>query len=311
MCRIGGISYGKNREELSTSEIAVLMFGEMKENGPHAWGYATYNPADQVVRFAKTEGRCDSKQAHRFQSSHIDNDAKWAIFHSRFATHGSPSNNLNNHPIRHHDIIGVHNGVLDNHEKILNITGRYNEDTEVDSEAIFAAINKWGPNRGMRKIRGKAVVVFTDLKSPHLLRIARTHSRTLNIGWTERGSLLFATDKKALLVLEPWIKFTKFSVVGENKLLTIRNGQVVARTQFLVPKPQPVVTSDPREWVPDLLRFSRASRRGAALFPKEPTPPCDLVDGDGTPLYVWHDILLNKEEYLDALANPENWNHLR
>lgn len=309
MCRIGGIQYGKDREELSTAEIAVLMFAEMEQNGPHAWGFATYSEEDQVVTWSKTEGKCDSKRARRIQIERIDPNAKWAIFHSRYATHGSPSNNLNNHPIRHHDIIGVHNGVLENHEKILRITGRYDDKTEVDSEAIFAAINKWGPNRGMRKIRGKAVAVFTDLKAPHLLRIARTHSRSLNLGWTTRGSLMFATEKKALLALEPWINFEHFSVVGENKLLTLRNGQIVARHQFMAP--QPVVVQEPQpEWMPDLVRFSRASRRGTAIFPKGPTPEPDLRDENGNHLFVWRDLLLTEDEYLDALMNPQNWEHL-
>lgn len=239
MCRIGGIIYGKNREEINTAEIASVLFAEMIYQGPHAWGFATYNESDEMIRWTKQEGKCDSKAAERYQLSHIDPDAKWAIFHSRYATHGSPSNNANNHPIRHDDIIGVHNGVLSNHEEVLAQTGRYDDAAEVDSEAIFAAVNKWGNSAGLRKIQGNAVAVYADLNRPHLLHIARTNGRVLNLGWTEKGNLIFASDKFALTALEVFgIKFKKFSVVGENKILVLRNGQIIARHQFRKPEPK-------------------------------------------------------------------------
>lgn len=370
MCRIGGIIYGKNREEINTAEIATLLFAEMIYQGPHAWGFATYNETDELVRWHKMEGKCDSKSAERYQLSHIDPDAKWAIFHSRYATHGSPSHNANNHPIRHENIIGVHNGVLTNHDEVLKVTGRYDETSEVDSEAIFAAVNRWGNAAGMRKIKGNAVAVYTDLERPHLLHIARTNGRVLHLGWTTKGNLVFASDKFALHALEPFVTFKKFSTVGENKILTLRNGQIIARHQFRQPEPKvwtpskskAVATRPTDHWANDLydwykdhgvygdeydyerinkdsfdralardnaldlVRHDRASRRGEILFPKTPAkqsrkkgrkarkelpkpllPLSAIEDADGRSLFVWRDLLLTEDEYLDALEHPENY----
>jgi glucosamine 6-phosphate synthetase-like amidotransferase/phosphosugar isomerase protein len=62
-----------------------------------------------------------------------DDDALWEMLnefvsektvaiigHTRFATHGDPKVNDNNHPIFDHPIIGVHNGMIRNHERLNN-----------------------------------------------------------------------------------------------------------------------------------------------------------------------------------------------
>lgn len=300
MCRIAGIIYGSNREEINTAEIASLLYPELVFQGPHAWGWATYNEETEIISWEKTPGKCDTKAAEKRQLKRIDPNAKWAILHTRFATHGSPEDNRNNHPIEHGNIIGVHNGVLRNHEEVLKITGRQDPETEVDSEAIFAAVNKWGSSAGMRRIAGDAVAVYADVRKPHLVHIARSHGRALHLGWTEKGNLIFASDMFALRALEPFVKFVKFSQVSENRILILRNGQIIQKHRFapVTPKPtfpkwtgKPLRRSEEDYWnyIEDLRggadinamnnrlatqlgffdqREDRAKRRGAAMFPK-------------------------------------------
>lgn len=56
--------------------------------------------------------------------------------HCRAATYGDKSNNVNNHPIKIGNLVGIHNGTLRNHEEIFKHL-KCKRDGEVDSEAIF------------------------------------------------------------------------------------------------------------------------------------------------------------------------------
>lgn len=67
--------------------------------------------------------------------------AKIFIGHCRKPSIGkSVINNVNNHPIKVGDIVGIHNGTLDNHDIIFKNLDR-KPDGEVDSEAIFQLLH--------------------------------------------------------------------------------------------------------------------------------------------------------------------------
>src|SRR5688500_15359401 len=132
MCRLMGISYGKNRESLDTAEIAAILFPALVRQGPHAYGWMTQND-DYGIHYEKHTGRCDTDAAWERIIETVDPGANWFVGHTRWATHGSPKNPLNNHPVPHGNIVGCHNGVLRNHNDVLAITGRETEGTEVDS----------------------------------------------------------------------------------------------------------------------------------------------------------------------------------
>jgi len=70
--------------------------------------------------------------------------AKAVIGHCRkpsATTNAGAEDNNNNHPIKVGDIVGIHNGTLTNHEKILTQLGG-KRDGKVDSEAIFRLLHK-------------------------------------------------------------------------------------------------------------------------------------------------------------------------
>lgn len=234
MCRIFGASYGPNPESLTPSEIAERLFPAFVHGGPHAYGYMQWNPADGIT-YDKWAGRADTEEAMDNVYYGIKEDVDWWVGHVRFLTHGSADNRNNNHPIPHGNIIGVHNGVLENHDNILRQTGRQDDDTQVDSEAIFAAVNKWGPKKGLRKIKGKMVAVFADARNPYRLRIARSHSRSLYVAWTEQGNFIFGSERQPIedLSIESDIKFRKFSNVGEYRLITVEGGDITQRGHYL------------------------------------------------------------------------------
>lgn len=230
MCRIFGISYGPKGpegEELSPTELAQIMFPALIKRGPHAWGWMA-NVEGEVLTH-KQPGRCDVPET--IASMELPDSPKWVVGHTRWATTGDPEDNRNNHPIRHGNVIGVHNGVLRNYEPILSVTGREVKGTEVDSEAIFAAVNKWGHRAGLNKIMGDMVTVYVHDDKPETLHIAKSIGRPLFFGKTEAGSTLFASEEQALeatgIVLPDSI-----TELRSYELHRLRGGEVKSRVRY-------------------------------------------------------------------------------
>jgi hypothetical protein len=165
--------------------------------------------------------------------------------------------------------------VLRNHEDILSVTGRQDDSAVVDSEAIFAAVEKWGAKEGLAKIQGDMVTVFVDERRPDRLYMGRSHGRSIYFGFTINGNLIFASEMKALDAVESaGIKFVgDYSGMQENRLLMIMGGQIKERVTFspVPPKTPVVIPTGPRpshdwaQWHANQL----AKRRGEKLFPKQ------------------------------------------
>lgn len=281
MCRIFGISYGDKPEQITANEIATILYPALVHQGPHAWGWMTYDPkhGSDAIKFFKTPGRCDTRKAMMKQIRQIPESPQWLVAHLRYATHGKAHINANNHPIPHGHIIGIHNGILRNHTDILKVTGREDSKATVDSEAIFAAVNKWGPMKGLRKVSGDMVTVWADDRKPERLFLGRSWGRQVSIGRTTNGNIIFASEEQALYRLEPHVRFTKVSRVSENRLLTIVNGDIVDRKTFAEPTHAKFTPAAPRWTGPTSLSDwerrmywdhsieDRARRRGELLFP--------------------------------------------
>jgi glucosamine 6-phosphate synthetase-like amidotransferase/phosphosugar isomerase protein len=257
MCRIWGVMYGPGGAEAepwTPTELAQIMFPALVRRGPDAWGWMSWDGKEHLDIY-KFPGRCDTADA--LESMTLDDDPKWIVGHTRKATHGDPKLNRNNHPLHHGNVVGVHNGVLRNHAEILAVTGRQDPLTEVDSEAIFSAVNKWGPLRGLRRIRGDMVTVFVDIRDPRTLFIAKSAGRPLVLASTTTGAIYFASEEQALNSLG--IDFEAISPISPNRMLTLQGGLVTSRRQILRPKvpapsehvaisapPPPVIEGDPR-----------------------------------------------------------------
>lgn len=232
MCGIFGLAFGPDgpsAEEWVPAEFAQLMFPAIVHRGPHAYGFMYYTGDDELVHVEKWAGRADTDEAFE-NALLIPTNAKWVVGHVRYFTHGDPSNNLNNHPISHGRIVGVHNGIIRNYREVLDQTGREDDATEVDSEAIFAAINAWGHRAGLRKIDGDMVAVYANREKPNLLNIARSYGRPLVFARTRTGALMFASEERVIEAAK--VDHGPFSPLSRNRLLRVREGKVVARITY-------------------------------------------------------------------------------
>jgi predicted glutamine amidotransferase len=220
------------------------MFPALVERGPDAWGWMAWNGTEVLAD--KHRGRSDSRGARALMAN-IDPNSRWLVGHTRRATHGSPRDPLNNHPIRHRNIVGVHNGMIRNYNGILRVTGRDDPRAEVDSEAVFAAVYRWGARNGLRAIDGSVVAAFTNWRhAPETLMLARSHSRPIAMAWTPAGSLVFASEEGALDSLG-W-NLSDYTTMLTHRLLYVREGKITKRVDYLVRRePQAYTSAERRE----------------------------------------------------------------
>jgi glutamine---fructose-6-phosphate transaminase (isomerizing) len=98
--------------------------------GPHAFGFAWLDWSGRLKMFKRTGRIADHLGLLAMAAG-----ARALVGHCRWATHGDPANNLNNHP---HPADGgwiVHNGVVANHEELAAEYGLHPV-TDCDSEVL-------------------------------------------------------------------------------------------------------------------------------------------------------------------------------
>lgn len=129
---IGGGESGPNVKVLE--RVAKVT----ESRGVDAFGFAWLDRNGRLRSYKKT-GRISDHIGLLSMAA----DARAMIGHCRYATHGDPANNLNNHP---HPCDGgwiVHNGVVADHERINDLRGLLPV-TECDSETLAMLIETTG-----------------------------------------------------------------------------------------------------------------------------------------------------------------------
>lgn len=128
MCGVFGfVSYnGKGPDQKTLKTIAAATM----TRGAHAFGFAWLDHAGRMRMF-KQSGRI----VDHFSLLSMVADARVLVGHCRFATHGDPRVNANNHPHPADSGWIVHNGVVSNHE---DLAAEYDlwPTTDCDSEVL-------------------------------------------------------------------------------------------------------------------------------------------------------------------------------
>ncbi len=187
MCSIFGYVARKN----SPVDLAVLrrIVGENIARGPHAFGFAWIDSRERLHCF-KSPGRLTD----HIRMLGIVRDARMLIGHLRYATHGDPADNSNNHP---HPVDGgwlVHNGVVANYRDLLRGRSIFPVG-DCDSEAIghlIARSVKTGMTRrtvdAIEQTDGVLAILGLWTRPGRL--IAARRGNPLHIGHTPRGVYL-------------------------------------------------------------------------------------------------------------------------
>ena len=175
------------------------LFGALVNRGSQASGYA-YEKGDGVYYLKAAES---SIALAPNMNKHIDSDVKWAICHTRFATHGDKDDDNNAHP--HFDSTGtvtlVHNGTIDNYleawpKMSVPRTG------DVDSMVIAQAIYDGGIEKVVELLEGSMSLIWSDARDPTgTLKCWTNGGNDLHMGRlddSETGHIVIASTEKHL-----------------------------------------------------------------------------------------------------------------
>ena len=201
MCGIAGYSFHRASRVDRTLAAQALLAG-IAERGADAAGYAYRGPAEDLWFHKQRSGA--SALLDRLA---IPQEANQAILHVRDYTKGHPGIEANNHPVRHGAVKGIHNGIIVNDEEIFDRYGfeRHEPDMTVDSEAIFALVDAYGPTpEVLEELCGSMATAWFDEREPDTVYIARGVGRPL---WLGEGlsEAFFASTKKALEIVEQYL----------------------------------------------------------------------------------------------------------
>jgi hypothetical protein len=159
------------------------------------------------------------------------------ILHTRLATHGSITDNRNNHPVLSpsQDIALVHNGVIYNHEEVrLKVTG---ELPDVDTSVIPAVIEQLGVN-SLDVLDGDAAIAWFDRNDPETLHLARYQHSPLTICQVEDGSFVFASTQVLLdkALKRVGLKAIWYHTSVELEYYQVSNGVIHTKQELPAPK---------------------------------------------------------------------------
>jgi glutamine phosphoribosylpyrophosphate amidotransferase len=229
MCGIAGFSLSPDSDVDRTLAAQALLAG-IAERGADAVGYA-HRDGFGDVRVTKLRGGASAL----LDELDVPSGASHALIHVRDFTKGRPEIAANNHPIRHGSVVGIHNGVVENDDELLERYGieRAEPQMTVDSEAIFALMERRDHDpRALSEMRGAMAAGWLDERDASTLYLARGRLRPLWLGRTDDG-LYFASTRRALTIAAAALK-RRLDVgeVHEGRLLHVVDGRVARERRF-------------------------------------------------------------------------------
>lgn len=154
-----------------------------------------------------------------------------AIAHSRWATHGGPTDeNAHPHYDAYEQIAIIHNGIIENYMDLkieLSVRGhtfKSQTDTEVAAHVIGEEYSKWGDleeavRHGAKRLRGAfAMVVISKAEPNRIVCIRNASPLVIGLG---KGENLLASDIPALL---PYTR--EVVILEENTMAILSDGEV-------------------------------------------------------------------------------------
>jgi glucosamine 6-phosphate synthetase-like amidotransferase/phosphosugar isomerase protein len=229
MCGIAGYSVDPGAGIARTLAAQALLAG-IAERGRDAVGYAHLSAGRGTVVHKRRAGA-----SALLGELTVPQEASEVLVHVRDYTKGHPTIEANNHPVRHGDVVGIHNGTIVNDEEIF-AAYRFERDApemSVDSEAIFALAESFGARvETMEELRGSMATAWMDAREPGVLYLARGAARPLWIGSAAEG-IFFASTEHALKVFEYFMRLPlEKSELDEGTLLRFEHGRETTRKRF-------------------------------------------------------------------------------
>src|SRR6476619_2639049 len=160
MCGIAGFSINPNSSVDRTLAAQALLAG-IAERGADAVGYA-HRESEGDVRVTKLRGGASAL----LDELHVPPETSAALIHVRDFTKGHPEIAANNHPIRHGNVVGIHNGIVENDDELFaqHRIERAEPEMTVDSEIIFALaeLSRGRTAEALQQLYGSMATAWLD-----------------------------------------------------------------------------------------------------------------------------------------------------
>jgi glucosamine 6-phosphate synthetase-like amidotransferase/phosphosugar isomerase protein len=229
MCGIAGYSLKADARIDRTLAAQALLAG-IAERGADAVGYAHRSPGESVSVHKQRSGASALLTELTVPASSVE-----VLLHVRDYTKGHPTVEGNNHPVRHGQVVGVHNGIILNDEEIFerHAFRRHEPSMTVDTEAIFALVKSFGPwGKTLEQLRGSMATAWVDERERGAVYLARGVGRPLWTGESREG-IFFASTKHALEVSERFLGLRlKKRELPEGTILTLAGGRLAGKERF-------------------------------------------------------------------------------
>ena len=197
MCGIVGYIGNKNAQNFLISGLKRLEY-----RGYDSAGIVTLN-AEGEATLLRAKGKILNLEEKLAANKRDD---KIGIGHTRWATHGEPSE-TNAHPHRAGKIYLVHNGIIENYKELKENLKEHDFKSQTDTEVLAALINSFYKEgeyplanavvQALKLVKGTYGIAVVSCLSPDEIVVARSGSPlVIGVGHDET---LLASDASALL----------------------------------------------------------------------------------------------------------------
>lgn len=331
MCGIAGWSLSSEAAELvNTNKLAKNLLMEISSRGRDATGFAYWGHS--TVQYAKL-----AEPAHDFNRTYgvPKVGIKTCVLHTRFATQGHQSNPLNNHPIIYKNLVGVHNGWVDNDNHIFKVY-KAKRFAEVDSEAIWALLYEHAkksddPTEAMQVLQGTAAVAWLDTEQRDVLHLSRIMGSPVSVArLTDGMGFVFASTDYLLKQALKDTRVQNHTLLDhvDGKLIELEEGQylefengVPRKAQVFDPPLSYARFSTPYSYTtpahqpspsPSVVKINDKYPKAYAVFDRETGELEKVVDdANGAEYASWDDYLdtLKVTKQVDPNATVDDLKH--
>lgn len=247
MCGIVGYIGQKNNPQIGLSALRRLEY-----RGYDSAGIAIFNPEKKEIFCLKAKGKIEELEK-KFAQNPIKGSP--FILHTRWATHGEPSE-VNAHP--HHsnnkNIFVVHNGIIENHKELKQALIKQGSEfySETDTEVIAHLIDYYFENnleqavrQAMKKVKGAYAIAVISRDDPDKIVAAKFGSPLI----------LGINDKEFLVASSP-----EAVISHTNQIISLDDDEiaVLSYNGFFILKEKPIETID--------LKLEETEKQGFSHF---------------------------------------------
>jgi glutamine phosphoribosylpyrophosphate amidotransferase len=190
MCRVAAVIQ-TGEAKISPAELKNFLLN-MEYFGRDACGIA-YLIGDRI-QYCKETGAPSQVIGPDFEENNerYCREATAILIHTRQATHGSPKDRVNNHPIFGDKYCIIHNG-------IVQTDMVYKADGETDTEQLLRSMEKHGITAGLNKCAGMAAVIMFNLLNMNEVYFYKSKNASMSCAWDEPNHILFIASEMAII----------------------------------------------------------------------------------------------------------------